>query len=69
MITTPEVIELVNERTKLNIWFNEFLDENSDAMDELNNKHPLWQPYNENLTRYREIENRLRVLNYVQQSK
>lgn len=68
MLLTPEVIDLVNERTKLNTWFNDYLDEHSDAMDELNNKHPIWQPYNENLERYREIEAKLRDLNYVHKS-
>ena len=62
---TEEVVGLVKERSQLTIWFTDYLEKNSDAMDELNNKHEIWKPYNINIKKYSKIENRLRVLNYV----
>ena len=62
---TSEVIDLVKERSNLTVWFTDYLEKNSDAMDELNNKHEIWVPYNINIKKYSKIEDRLRVLNYV----
>lgn len=59
------MIELVNQRTKLEKWAAEYLDENSDIMDDVNSDHPVFKMYNTKMKEYESIVDEIRKVMYV----
>ena len=68
LVNQSEYMSLVNQRAKLTKWFNDYLELNSDKMDDVPNTDPIWQPYNEQSKIYSKVEDRIKVIEYVLQS-
>ena len=58
------MIELVNERTRIEKWAADYLEENSELMDDVSNKHPVYKEYLQKMEQYQKICDQIRVLTY-----
>lgn len=57
-------IELVNERSKLDRWFNKYLDMFDDKMNSTNNKDPVWKLYNAKYDEYSKLNSLITTAEY-----
>ena len=62
------MIELVNQRTKIEKWSEQYLAVNSDLMDDVSNKHPVYKPYLDSMKEYSKIMDEIRKLEHVYNS-
>lgn len=62
-------IELINARSKLTKDINSYLDIHSETMDDTLNTHEVWKPYNKMLDEYSKLEDKIRMAEYVQNTK
>lgn len=63
------MIELVNQRTKIEKWAAQYLEVNSDLMDDVSNKHSVYKPYLQNMKEYSKVVDEIRKLEHVHNSK
>lgn len=55
-------ISLVNQRTKIEKQVEAYLEENSNLMDDVNEKHPVWKPYREFMNQYSKVVDQIRII-------
>lgn len=60
-----KLIDLVNKRTKIEKWASNFLDKNSELMDDVDASHPVFKEYNAQMAIYQKICDDIRALSYA----
>lgn len=59
------IIDLVNKRTKIEKWAAEYLEKNSELMDDVDSSHPVYKPYLQKMAEYQIIMDSIRGLEYA----
>lgn len=60
-----KLVELVNKRTKIEVWAREYLEENSALMDDVKYNHPVYREYNSKMNEYQTICDNIRSIEYA----
>lgn len=62
---TSRYTELVNERHKLDRWFNKYLDLFSEKMSCVDKSDPVWKLYDSKSKTYSEISKDIKTVEYL----
>ena len=62
-------INLVNTRSKLDRWFNKYLDMFNDTMNMLPQTDPIWKLYNDKFSEYSEVAQTIKTAEYFMRKK
>ena len=55
---------LLQQREKLNRWFDRYLDLFSNGMEKLNKNDPVWKLYDKKFATYQEVSHAITTANY-----
>jgi hypothetical protein len=57
-------VQLINTKSKLDRWFNKYIDMFDDTMNSVANTHPVWKLYNAKFDEYSELNKNIRTAEY-----
>jgi hypothetical protein len=57
-------IELINLRSKLDRWFNKYLDMFDEKMNSVNRSHPIWKLYHAKSEEYSDVVQTIKTAEY-----